>query len=398
MNLLAQHGHQQSDKIARALDEGIIDGAIFSSRYVRPTDLPEKIAELRNVAEDAELLLDPEFYATRQIGTPNSQLRYLTEWSYFKGHRRRDLVKTRTVTTALQTAFESVSDFDLSAHIAPNIYIPQSFDSMAAGIALNFIAGAKTAFGTGEKPVYATLAVDRRAILSPSDFRSFLNDITALDNPPDGFYVIIGGGLINERSNVVHSEIIDSNVIAGWMLINHSLSINGFRVINGYSDILTPFLCCAGGSSGATGWWSNLRIFTMGRYIRPEGRGGRQPNIRYLSKLLLNRITQDERIAYSRILPEVNNDLDCDDEYAAGMPSRTVEALQAWEAISALNGDVALKNIEEGLDILKSCIDRACEAYTELQTYGIAEGFEAIMEYFDQLAKAVEKFRDLAEL
>jgi hypothetical protein len=74
------------------------------------------------------------------------------------------------------------------------------------------------------------------------------------------------------------------------MLINHTLTLNGFDTINGYSDILTPFLGAGGGGVGATGWWSNLRTFSLDRFNPPVG-GGRQPIERYLSCALLNRIT-----------------------------------------------------------------------------------------------------------
>ena len=69
-----------------------------------------------------------------------------------------------------------------------------------------------------------------------------------------------------------------------------SKSFDGFKVINGYSDILTPFLGVAGGTAGAFGWWSNLKAFSLDRF-NPSAGGGRLPIQRYLSLALLNRIT-----------------------------------------------------------------------------------------------------------
>src|SRR5439155_7506456 len=127
--------------------------------------------------------------------------------------------------------------------------------------------------------------LDRRALLSPSDFKSFINDLTGLENPPDGFYLLVGGGPINERSDVAQSELMDANVIAGWMMLNHALSQNGQRVVNGFADLLSPFLAAAGSHACATGWWSTLRTFTMGRYVKAARAGGQPPIIRYVSKL-----------------------------------------------------------------------------------------------------------------
>ena len=36
------------------------------------------------------------------------------------------------------------------------------------------------------------------------------------------------------------------------MFLNDVLSVNGFLVINGFSDLLTPFLGAAGAEAGAT--------------------------------------------------------------------------------------------------------------------------------------------------
>ena len=397
MNIYAQHGHQPSDKINAGLEQKIVDGVIFSTRYADPQRMQQRIADARNVRRSTDVLVDPEFYATRQIGTPNCQLGYLEDWGYFTAQRRRDLVRSDVVAALLEKSFEELKELDVSAHIAPNIYISQSFDSMEAGIALNFIAEAKRVFGD-TKPVYATLAVDRRALLSTADFKAFLNDLTVLENPPDGYYVLIGGGLINERNDLAHSEVVDANIIGGWMLLNFILSQNGFRVVNGCADILTPFLGAAGGQVGATGWWSNLRVFSMGRYIKSEKPGGALPIPRYVSKLLLNRIKSNEVIAYSRVLPGVLNGLSQDEVYTAGTPTRKLEALQTWEALGSLNNDIIQRDVEASLKNLSEQVVQARAAYAHLQSRGLSEGIETVNEYLEQLSGAVDVFRKLAEL
>ena len=79
MKLYAQHGHATQDKISKGIQEGFIDGAILSSRYLKPDSTKDLIDELRVLNPDIDILVDPEFYATRYLGTPNSQLRYLQE-------------------------------------------------------------------------------------------------------------------------------------------------------------------------------------------------------------------------------------------------------------------------------------------------------------------------------
>src|SRR5438445_7607960 len=90
MKILAQHGHQPEQKINRGLKERVIDGAIFSARYATPEKVRTVINEARLMKPDAEILLDPEFYAASLIGTPNSQLGNLPDWPYFRGQKRSE--------------------------------------------------------------------------------------------------------------------------------------------------------------------------------------------------------------------------------------------------------------------------------------------------------------------
>ena len=66
--------------------------------------------------------------------------------------------------------------------------------------------------------------------------------------------------------------------------------------------------------SGATGWWSNLRTFTVERFSPATG-GGRTPTERYLSCALLNRITYYELDILRRRVRSVLNKLGTDALY-----------------------------------------------------------------------------------
>jgi hypothetical protein len=397
MKILAQHGHQPEQKINRGLREGVIDGAIFSARYATPQKARTVINEARLMKPDAEILLDPEFYAASLLGTPNSQLGNLPDWPYFRGQKRRELIREQAAVAVLQKTKEALLNLEVSGYIAPSIYIPQSFDSMEAAAALNFIEQTKAVFGD-QKPVYATLAVDGRAFLGNEDFRAFVNDLTALDNPPDGFYILVGGGPLSERIDLAQSDIIDAKVIGGWMFLNYVLAQNNFRVVNGFANVLTPFLGLAGGMACATGWWANLRVFSIGRYVKPPNSGGQTPTVRYLSKLLLNHIKITERFNYSQVMPEITNGLSFDPAYDSGAPDRTEEALQTWEALGSLSDEVLTSNISNDLATLQDRVTKAGEAYIRLRTYGITAGYEVTTDYLDQLEKGLEVFKQLAEL
>jgi len=400
MKLYAQHGHAPSDKMNRAITKNFIDGVILSPRYLTPESTKQLAKELRNSKNEIDILVDPEFYATRYTGNPNSQLRYLEEWPHFVYHRRNELlVGTTIIDQSLRNAFEVQMEIGCTQLIAPNIYITNSFDSIDAAIAISFINRTKPiANELGIKvPVYATVAVCRDAIVDRHNYINFLNAITALDDSPDGVYSLIGAGPTDERIGTIRSEILTRDVIAGWMLLNYSLSLNGMDVVNGFSDILTPFLGAAGGYSGATGWWSNLQVFSMGRYIKSTG-GGQLPLVRYLCKKLYNRITVNEREAFVEVMPYIMNDLSEDVSYKGKQPNRTEEALQAWQAIKFMINDVSSNDLTENLKKLRDCITDAENCYNELQTFGFSEKYEANIEYLHSLKSSLSTFEQLAEL
>jgi hypothetical protein len=100
--------------------------------------------------------------------------------------------------------------------IAPNILIPRSFDSIEALVAKNFIrfAASEHAKLGDPRPLFATLAVSRDAIRDKTELIEFLNEITVLDEPPQGFYILVAAQNADART-----DIYNADVIAAWMLI-----------------------------------------------------------------------------------------------------------------------------------------------------------------------------------
>jgi hypothetical protein len=399
MKLYAQHGYGPGDKIISGFADGNIEGVIFSARYTKRKNLTANIEEIRKISPGADILLDPEMYACFSTNLPGARLGGLIDWPYFKNYRRSQLESCEAVEEVLSNTFTTINKLPLSAVIAPNIFIQKSFDSIEAVIAKNFIRRTRPVFGSkkDDRPVYATLALARDALLNLTEFEAFLNDITALDAPPDGFYVLIGGGQSGDRTELTRSEIIHADVIAGWMLLNYTLSLNGFTVINGCSDILTPFLGGVGGYAGATGWWTNLRMFSMNRYSSSL-EGGRLPTVRYLSNLILNRITFAERAAYAPLLSDITNGLPHDKDYEGSAPERRIEVLQTWEAIANLNSQMIAADMNDSLSRLESAVQRADAAYGRLSALGFSSDVEANREYISALLEGIKTFKRNAEI
>ncbi len=262
MKLYAQHGAQAGEKVEEGIRRSLIDGVIYSPRDISAENLRNKLRNFREQFPSSERLFDSQFYAAFFGEDSDARLGYLLEDydAYFQPRRRRQLERESQVREDLRAALRFQQELPLTALIAPNILVPRSFNSIEALIAKNFIRFTMREYAIlkDPRPVFATLAVSRDAIRDKNELTEFLNEITVLDEPPQGFYVLIAA-----RNADARTDIYNADVIAGWMLINHTLKLNGFEVINGYSDIVTPFLGVAGGAGGSLGWWSNLRAFSM---------------------------------------------------------------------------------------------------------------------------------------
>jgi hypothetical protein len=357
MRLYAQHGYGEGEKISQGLQKGIISGAVYGAKDINPDRLKERLSGIAASAPIAGRVFDPQYYVSLIGSDPNIRLGKLEEYPYFTVRRRSQLESNDLIKEEIRKVIEFQAGLPVTAIIAPNILISRSLDSVEAVIAKNFIRQAKGIYEefSDKRPLYVTLAISREALIDFTELEAFLNDVTLLDKPPDGFYLLVGARSIEART-----DLYNADVIAAWMLLNHSLKINSYEIINGYSDLISPLLGAAGGDVGCTGWWSNLRTFSMDRFA-PEATGGRQPVQRYLSTKLLNRITFYELDALRRIIPDVVNGLPMDREYS-GEPERSIEVLQSWEALSGLLASLTMnsgpsKNLGKCADAIKAAED-----------------------------------------
>jgi len=182
MKLYAQHGYGEGEKISNGLSEESLDGAIYSPRDVSPEKFKDKVNQVRQNFPGADILLDPQFYISPYAHRPNAKLGKLEEWDFFKPYRRGELEIDEAVERILSEFMLHITDLPVTGVIAPNIYIPKSFDSIEAAIAKNFIRRTRIAFDkmSNDTRVYATLAISAQALANREEFESFMNDITLL--------------------------------------------------------------------------------------------------------------------------------------------------------------------------------------------------------------------------
>jgi hypothetical protein len=397
MKLYAQQGYGTAGKIIAGLEAGYIHGAILSPKDYRIDRVHELLGQMSAAHTNADRLFDPQMYASLIAHDPAARMGRLMEedYPYFAPRRRNQLETERSVIDDLRACLEFQRELNVTHVIAPNILIKRSLNSIEGLIAKTFIRNAADIWaevGDG-RPLLATIAADGDALQDRHELESFLADITVLESPPAGFYLLVA-----HPTSQIGPELVDYRTLAGWMLMNHSLSLNGFQLVNGFSDILTPFLVAAGGQAGATGWWANLKVFSMDRF-EPPSPGGRRPVLRYLSKGLLNSIRFDELERLRRIFPSVLNGLSSDalyDEINGSQPDdQQAEVLQTWDAVSSFS---APGNNPD----LSQCVEWVAAAqrfYDEINASpAMRLSGRSNDDHLDHLQGGLELFAELAEI
>ena len=393
MKLFAQHGAQAGEKITEGLTQGLLDGVVFSPRDIALETLRAKLGELATNHPAAERLFDPQYYSVFLADNQDARLGYLADdySAYLQQRRRAQLEREANVRNDVRAALQFQKDLPVTSLIAPGILIPRSLNSVETVIAKNFIRVTAEEFAglNDARKVFATLAVSREALVDKQELIEFVNEITALETPPHGFYLLVAARNTEARSDIYHAD-----VIAGWMFLNHVLKLNGFEVINGYSDILTPFLGAAGGTAGCFGWWSNLRAFSLDRFAPSTG-GGRLPIQRYLSVGLLNRITYFELNALRDLgVQGVLNGLPLDSLYQ-NEPERPKEVLQSWESVRELNRRLLQGDSQTSL---RRCVQAIGQAERLYDSIPLPLDGKSNSEHLEPLREGIDLFARLAEI
>jgi len=400
VKLLAQHGFADGEKTKEGLNQGLLEGVIFSAKDIALQKLETCISEHSAINPKAFLLFDPQFYASLFASDPRARTGKLSDdyKAYFSTRRRSQLENEAQVVADINATVKFQIGLKVSAIIAPNILIPRSFNSIEAAIAKDFIRNARPIYKRLDdpRPVYATLAVSRNALLDKEELIAFLNDITLMEDSPEGFYLLIG-----VNSSEARSEIFNADVIGGWMFLNYVLKANGFKVVNGYSDLLSPFLSAAGGDYGATGWFGTLRAFSIDRFL-PGAGGGQLPIMRYLSSSLLNRITYYELHNLRNAVPEVLNGLPTDSLYDPAIgsePKRNKEVLQSWDALKNILSKIPSGSVKRSISHCEVLVNNALELYAKAEAE-LPTPWEnrSDAEHLEDLQNGLRSFRKLAEL
>lgn len=399
MQILAQHGFGNGQRVEQGLAKGLITGAIFGAKDIVPAKLRAALDAMANDYPQSQRLFDPQFYASLIAAKPGARLGSLLgddSYPYFQARRRMDLERDQKVASDVESVLKFQVDLPVTALISPNIVIQRSFDSIEATISKNFLRNAATIKGElgDNRPIYATLAVSGAALHDRIELQNFLQEITEIENPPDGFYL-----LLERPDTQIPSALTEPDLLSRWMMVTHTLKVNGFEVIHGYTDALAPYFAAAGADAVASGWYNTLKTFSLKKF-EPVSDFARRPVPRYLSKALMKSIRctelHDLRERFS-----VMNDLPMDaayDEEEGSTPDSLSEALQNWEGLNSLSNLVEPGNVGASISKLRQSLSEAEALYIAITKYGLTMRDRSSDAHIHMIGEELTAFEELAEI
>lgn len=286
MSVYAQAGWGKSDKVIRGLQDGTISGVIWSPKDEFPHSMVVNIRGYKASFPQTIMLFDPQFYTTLLVGAKD---RCLREYSYWRPLTRPDLSNPANARIYVQETLDYQATLGVDRLISPNILI-DAFGSVDSNIALVLTNEAVSYYAHQSRenhlpPLLISLIISEDALSSPSNFDAFLDEMSIV--PAAGFYLIVC------RNDPHYQVAFEPNALENLLYLVYVLSeLNSYEVICGYSDFVGILLRSVGATAVGTGWYSNLRHFTMDRFLPSSPM--RQARPRYSSQPLINSILLDE--------------------------------------------------------------------------------------------------------
>jgi hypothetical protein len=393
MAFYVQHGHGKSDKISKALEQGVIDGVILSPRNESLANMSACIAECRQ--HDCEILFDPQFYVSTLVPAKDGYLPQDYKEYYTAGRTSGDFIRAKKNREYARGTLDVQVALGVDGLISPSV-IFDSFSDKWSQTALT-LADASLEYHSELKappPLLLTIIFDEAALSSKDELDKFLDIITAWD--VEGFYLVL------VRSDSGYSQRFDEARLSHLLYFVHVLGVvNEYRVICGYSDFVGVLLRAAGASGFATGWYQSLRQFHRKAFLMRKA-GGQPSRERYSSLPLVNSIFLSELQsiyevgALEQVLSGV--DLDAVVKGSAGPEASTwnrpTSEVHHWQTLAALEDSVAGGSASD-LDVLLEQLKEASGLYAQLEGQGVQFERQTDGRHLGEWIRGITQFREL---
>lgn len=288
--ILAQMGWGRGDLIDTGLAQGTLHGAVLGPRDADPSEIVACARKWNGSLKGKGLtFLDPQFYVTT---IPSPKDGKLSEYPYYAPALTRASFGPKEASDYAKRVLEFQSTLDVTRWTSPTVLV-SGFRDPWSQIALSLAQASIAEYGQREskvrKPLLASFVVDELALRDRPALDEYLDSLTALE--ADGFYLIV------RRNDPIYPANYEEDALVNLMYMTYVLgAVNSYEVVHGYTDIVGLLLLAVGAKAVATGWYSNLRQFSLTRF-EDRKKGGHPPRERYTSRILLNSILVNPELA-----------------------------------------------------------------------------------------------------
>ena len=387
MTILGQHGYAKSDKIQQGIEDGSIQGVIMSPRDERPQNLVSFLSQLPHWVER---LVDPQFY----VGAiSNPRQGKLDDYSHYATNLAPASFTPAAITRYVDDTLEWQDALNVSMVVSPTVIV-DALSNRWAQIAMT-MAQESLYRHSSERPLLISLVIGEDALLETTLVDAWLNELTQLDVA--GFYLVV------RRSQEDYRQQYDPEILSSLLRVCYSLAqVNEYKVIVGYSDLVTLLLHAVGVEGTGAGWYASLRQFGLRRFSQVTG--GSQPRPRYTSRPLLNSIFIFElnSIYNNGYIANVLSDTNYDQPFNGNQNPGNVSwpprdaALHHWRVLSDIAESISGTTVSARLDSVRSSIGQALALYTQigLDLFRTETGPTHLQQWLD----ALDRFRSDAQV
>jgi hypothetical protein len=391
--ILGLDGPGAGDKLVAGLREGAIGGCVLTLRYRRPKNLRAAALELADDYEGSTRMVDPcSHYITYQA----RGLGHYADYPFtFSGLDRRGLRDLKLEDYATQ-CLDYQNQLRVSALVAPGVPL-ETFDDFRSELALQAFDAAygvqQASNSLRELPLLHSLSFRESALSSFQSTSDYLDLLTQVRG--DGFYLTVSRDV---KTDSQWGNPDRAGCLSNLLYLVYTLSLNGYRVVYSYSDMVGLLTLAAGGSEIAAGWFSTTRQLYCGDIGR-SSTGGGQPRALYASRPLLSWLLLSSDVA-TLIAAEMTDDIvdsvGYDQRIRNGGPGtewrRRTETLHFWHVMSALAAEIkGPPTVEERVGVLESLIARAIATDSAIQ--GRRVRIEKRPSHLSTWAQALQSFR-----
>ncbi len=399
MSILAQCGYGRGNKIELGLDAGVIQGVIMSPRDERRPRLEQAIRDWGSNYRDALVMFDPQFYAAN-LNNPRDG--HLCEFDYYDNNS--GLGRTHFSGTKIQRYVKSCIDYQHKTFgnnaaylVSPTILFDDFRDSWSQ-VALNMATESADHHSSLDKPqpLLISIVISETAFQSMDAVEEYLDVLTEIETR--GFYVII------RRNSTSVQNAMEPGSFGRFMYFCYVLAtINEYELVVGYSDWHSFLLEAAGVTHNVTGWYQNLRQFSLARF-RPTS-GGRRPRKRYSSAPLLSSplITPELHDIYlANLLPHVLSGSSYDSILqngpATGEPdwSDEISCLAHWRSLSSLSKQISAKPTPSAkIQVAEQLTQKALTLFAQLENRNVSFDPLTGPYHIKEWRESLQEFRSL---